>query len=53
MIRSKLWNSFAIALGQRRCDLIPMRQDEPQSQLGGDGLLQFVQSELELTPLTG
>lgn len=52
MTLSKLRNSFAIALGQSCYDLIPMRQDEPQSQFGGDGLLQFVQSELELTPLT-
>jgi len=29
-----------------------MRQDEPQSQFGGGGLLQFVQCELEFTPLT-
>jgi hypothetical protein len=51
MTYSKLWNPFAILLGQGCGDLVPMAQHETQLQLGGDGLLQLVQSELKLTPL--
>jgi hypothetical protein len=52
MTYRKLRNPFTIALGQGRCDFIPVVQDEAQPQVGGNHLLQLVKSELKLTPPT-